>query len=230
MIKELNFKLCQDISCGDNHWMVLEREDMKPLDKWNQTEVQQWFIEMGMDEYVNIIKYEKIKGKDILEGDELFFVNVMGLKDDQYKKLKYEINKVRNITCRKSTLWGWGSNKFGQLGQIDYYNNFVKQPTIINLPEMKDENDYVVKIYCGKTYSLLLTKFGEIYITGNYSVKEKEANFISSTSNNPNAKTDKKYKTPMKSKVVVQTPISHRWVNITKEVCFDTGNNLNTKK
>ncbi len=210
--------------------MVLEREDVKPIDKWSQTEVQQWFIEMGMDEYVNIIKYEKISGKDILEGDELFFFNVMGIKDDQYKKLKYEINIVKNISCRKSKLWGWGSNKLGQLGQINYNNNYIKQPTVINLPEMKDENDYVVKIYCGKTYSMLLTKFGEIYITGNYSVKEKAANFIQSTSNNVNLKTDKKHKTPMKSKVVVQVPISHRWVNKTKEVCFDTVNNKNTKQ
>jgi hypothetical protein len=203
---------------------VLEREDVKPLDKWNQTEVQQWFIEMGMDEYCNIIKYEKIKGRDIIDGDESFFVNVMGLKDDQYKKLKYEINRVRNISCRRSTLWGWGSNKLGQLGQINYSNNYIKQPTIINLPEMKDANEYVVNVYCGKTYSLLLTKYGEVYITGNYQVKEKAANLIQSNTNNQNVKVDKKHKTPMKNKVVAQVPIIHRWVNITKEVCFNTVN------
>jgi alpha-tubulin suppressor-like RCC1 family protein len=185
---------------------------------------------MDMDEYVNIIKYEKIKGVDILEGDELFFLNVMGLKDDQYKKLKYEINKVKNVTSRKSTLWGWGSNKYGQLGHISYNKYYIKHPTVINLPELKDEDDYVVNIHCGKTYSLLLTKFGEVYITGNYLVKEKAANLIQSTTVNQNVKGDKKHKTPMKSKVVIQGPVQHRWVNITKEVCFNSVCDKNTSK
>ena len=210
----------RDISCGENHWMILEREDLQPIHKWNQAEVQEWFIRLGMDEYVNIIKYEKITGKDILEGDEIFFVNVMGLKDDQFRKLKYEINKVKNITSRKSTLWGWGSNKFGQLGQINF-NNYIKHPTAVNLPVMKDEDDYIVNVYCGKTCSLLLTKFGEVYITGNYLAKEKAASLIQATTSNQNVKSEKKQKNSIKIKSLLET-VHDRWVNITKKVCFDS--------
>jgi len=202
----------------------LEREDIKPLEKWNESEVQEWFKSMDLDEFLNIIKYEKINGKDISNGDETFFVNIMGMLDDQIKKVKYEINNVKNVSCKKQTLWGWGSNKQGQLGQINYNQNFVKTPSKINLPQMKHENDFIVKIFCGKTFTLLLTKFGELFITGNYSSKEKSAlqgnNKNNEKPNNTNA--GKKNKIDRKKDVTVPYKDLNRWVNVTKEVCFDT--------
>lgn len=229
-LNDFNCKLLQDLACGDNHWLVLEREDMKPLDKWKEDDVQEWFHQMNMDEFLNIIKYEKINGKDILNGDETFFVNIMGMEDDQIKKVKYEINKVKNVSCKLTKLWGWGSNKQGQLGQINYSLTFVKTPTQINLPKMVDENDYIIKVFCGKTFSLLLTKFGEIFITGNYNMKEKgnlqqqqkQANRDNQGNNSNNSNGGKKNRVVEKNKPEpINLNTCNRWVNITKEVCFD---------
>lgn len=214
--------MVQEISCGESHWLVLERHDIKPLEKWNENDVQEWFKSMKMDEFLNIIKYEKINGKDIFNGDETFFVNVMGMPDDQIKKVKYEIKRVKYVTCRLTKLWGWGSNKMGQLGQMNLKDTFVKTPTLINLPEMKEIGDYIIKAYCGKTFTVLITKFGEIYITGNYPVKDKEKLIPQQNLNNVNFSGGKKNKIVEKNKTSqLNLNTCHRWVNITKEICFD---------
>ncbi len=225
IISDFYVKQMVDISCGECHWLVLEREDVKPLEKWTEADVMQWFKEMKMEEFMNIIKYEKINGKDILNGDETFFVNVMGMPDDQIKKIKYEINVVKYASCKKTKLWGWGSNKQGQLGD-SYSTPFLKSPTLINLPEMKNENDYVVKVFCGKTFSLLFTKYGEIFITGNYDIKEASITNTTITPVSNNTSVNKKNRVGgfLKHKNSTPKPTQTRWVNITKEICFDSLN------
>lgn len=227
VVYDFKFTNFQDIASGENFWLLLEREEMKPLEKWSVPEVIEWFKTMNMDEFCNIIKYEKITGKDIVDADETFFVNIMGMMDEnQIKKVKYEMNNVKNVSCKKTKLWGWGSNKQGQLGQINYNHNFFKTPTKINLPEMKHENDFIIRIYCGKSFSLLQTKFGELYVTGNYSAKDK-ANL--QTENNEKNNLSRENHSGRKNKIVEKNKkeigkaySQNRWVNITKEICFDS--------
>ncbi len=228
VIHDFTSKNIQEVACGENFWLLLEREEMKSLEKWNEVDVQEWFRSMDLDEFMNIIKYEKITGKDIVNADETFFVNIMGMMDDnQIKKIKYEINSVKNITCKKTNLWGWGSNKQGQLGQVNFNHTYIKSPRKINIPDMKHKNDFIIKIYCGKTFSLLQTKFGELYVTGNYSAKDKASLTIQSNKEaNNNSGTfyfeRKKHKNVDKKKDSIDLSKLHRWVNITKEVCFDS--------
>jgi alpha-tubulin suppressor-like RCC1 family protein len=165
-----------------------------------------------MEDFANVIKYTKINGRDILEGDETFFINVMGMEVDWIKKLKYELRNVKNPTCKDVKLYGWGSNKNGQLG-LNSDKTFIKTPTLITLPDLTNENDYINKIYCGKTFSLLLTNYGEIFITGNYNPKIVQVNETAGTNTNTNSKkTSNKF---------IPTANLHRWVNITREICFD---------
>jgi hypothetical protein len=217
-------KFISDMAFGRGHRLVLEREDIKPIEKWSEEDVQAWFEKMDLELYSNIIKYEKIKGKDIADGDEAVFLNLMNMQDDHIMKIKYELNNVKNISCRGTKLYGWGSNKQGQLGLMNYGKDYVKSPTLINLPEMKTENDFIVNVYCGKTFSLLLTKFGEIFITGNYDLKEK--NNLNNSSQNYNStntsSAGKKNRVVEKHKNVPKEIVpNHRWVNVTKEICFD---------
>ncbi len=197
-----------EMGSGESHWLLLQRKNINSIDKWKENEVIEWFKSLNFDEYTNVIKYTKINGKDVLEGDETFFINVMGMEVDHIKKIKYEINRVKDPSCKDVNLIGWGSNKSGQLGQINT-NTFIKTPHSITLPELNDANDYISNIYCGKTISLLLTKFGEIYITGNYNPKVINQN-IEQTNNKKTSKQDVKL---------------HKWVNITKFICFDSLNN-----
>ena len=213
--------------------MILEREDLPPLEKWTEKDVYQWFKDMKLDEYLNIVKYEKIKGSDLIDADEIFFVNNMGMEDDIISKLKYEINQLRNNSkCKNMRLWGWGINKNGQMGQMDYFETYLKNLTRINLPEMKENLDFIVSIKCLKNYSVLLTKFGEIFITGNYSMKKK-SDIISASNKNSNNTTngnnhakDKKNKRDRKDSNISNSKEStkqnsNKWVNKTKRICFD---------
>lgn len=231
--------------------MILEREDVPPLETWSEIDVYNWFKEMELDEFLNIIKYEKIKGSDLLKADNTFFLNIMGMEDDIIAKIKYEINKLRsNSSCRSMRLWGWGSNKNGQLAQMDYNKDYLKTLTRINLPEMKEDMDFIVSIKCLKNYSVLLTKFGEIYMTGNYSMKKKSEmsslfsnsnttnnergnnnNYQGNNNNNTyqNTRDSKRNKRERKesnvssntnTNAVILKP-NNKWVNVTKRICFD---------
>lgn len=222
VIENFYVKGAVDVASGESHWMVLERDELKPIENWKEDDVMEWFKNMKLDDYLNIIKYEKINGKDILNADETFFVNVMGMQDDHINKIKYEINNVKYTKCKATKLWGWGSNKQGQLGLVnskDTNTVFVKQPTLINLPDMNDNNDYIVKVYCGKTFSIVLTKFGEIYLTGNYDFKKKGNNVTIKT--NSNEYKGKKNKTADKYRKESVNINYNRWINITQELCID---------
>ena len=45
-------------------------------------------------------------------------------------------------------------------------DNFYKIPVLIPLPQLPNEYDYFSKVFCGKTFSVLLSQFGEVFITG----------------------------------------------------------------
>ena len=146
-----------------NLFLLLEKEIVPPLSQWTTEEVYKWFEEMKLDDYLNIIKYEKISGKDLVIADNTFYENVMGMEEDQMKKVKYEVSRIKQGYGKNMKLWGWGSNKKGQLGLVNYSQAYVKTPTKLTLPILEQDMDSIEKIYCGKTFSLLLSKYGFIY-------------------------------------------------------------------
>jgi hypothetical protein len=238
LIENTKLNNISEISCGDGHFMILEREDIRPIENWSESEVYEWFKELKLDLFLNIVKYEKIKGSDLVNADEAFFTNNLGMEDDTIAKIKYEINVLKNNSkCKEMRLWGWGSNRYGQLGQMDYNKDYLKNLTKINIPDLKEKLDFIVSIKCLKNYSIFLTKFGEIYITGNYSMKKKlevnsSNNNYNSTNNNSNfshnnhAK-DKKSKRDRKDSNISNNNSNktvkpnNKWLNITKRICFD---------
>ncbi len=244
IISDVKFSNIEYISCGDGFNIIYEREDILPLEKWTEKEVYDWFKEMNLDEYLNIIKYKKITGLNIIKADEKYFSENFGMDDDMIMKIQYEVNKIkRNSSCKNMKLWGWGNNKNGQLGQLNYEKDYIKSLRKINLPELK-ENDFIVFVKIVKNYSIFITKFGEIYITGNYSMKTKhqetlilnneynkiDNNNIININNNKKNQTnrDKKNKKERKGSNISNKDndiniqySNNKWVNITKRVCFD---------
>ena len=130
--------------------------------------------EIGFEEYLNIIKYEKVDGKKIMEGDKKYFKDIIGMSVNKINQLYKEIKKVEDGSVRNMKIWGYGNNRFGQLGLANI--KYSKTPLKLEIPEneLKMNNDFIIDIICSNTISLLITKKEKIYITGNFSPKEKE--------------------------------------------------------
>ena len=180
------YKICKDVkfhnyytmAFGENHWIILEQNFRLPLSHWNNEEVFQWFEkELCFDDYLKVIKYQNVTGKNIIEGDRKYFKDILGMSVNKIKQLcNKEIKKVEEGSIKgESKFFGYGNNKFGQLGFIDI--KYTKIPKKIEIPtdEIKNNNDFVTKIICGNTLSILITKKGKIYACGNFIPKEKNS-------------------------------------------------------
>ena len=180
------YKICKDVkfhnyytmAFGENHWIILEQNFRLPLSHWNNEEVFQWFEkELCFDDYLKVIKYQNVTGKNIIEGDRKYFKDILGMSVNKIKQLcNKEIKKVEEGSIKgESKFFGYGNNKYGQLGFIDI--KYTKIPKKIEIPidEIKNNNDFVTKIISGNTLSILVTKKGKIYACGNFNPKEKNS-------------------------------------------------------
>ena len=162
------------MSFGDSYWILLEQNYRIPLIDWSMNEIYEWFKEIGFEEYLNIIKYDKIDGKKIIEGDKKYYKDILGMAGNKINQLYKEIKKVEDGSAHKMKIWGYGNNRFGQLGLIN--TKYSKTPLKLEIPEneLKINNDFITDIICSNTISLLITKKEKIYICGNYNPKEKQ--------------------------------------------------------
>ena len=245
LFSEQKFPKFYTISGWNNYFILLEKEKIKPLEEWNNDEIYKWFEEMELDDYLNIIKFQKINGKDIVKGGKDYLIDFMGVEEDHLNKLNYEINTLKFESSKNMKLWGWGNNKNGQLGLMNN-QTFIKTPTQINLPNLMPD-DTIEKIYCDKTYSILLTKFGNIFITGNYSVKEQsndnqKNNNIKQNNNNQGKKNkgknknhkdehkdkgkknDKNKEKNKENENINNNNVENRWINISQNICYSSYN------
>eukprot|EP00347_Sterkiella_histriomuscorum_P002508 403367880 len=158
------------ISSSYVHLIALQRQDTKPIKDWDSLQVAEWFNQIGLSGCCNIIKFKKIDGEQILKADEEFLNDTLGMICQfEQSKFKYEISKVKEVKIGNQTLYGWGQNSFGQLGLIGA--NY-QGPTVIPLPDFQDSNDYIIQIECGRRNTAILTKEGELWITGNNKIEK----------------------------------------------------------
>ena len=96
---------------------------------------------------------------------ENIFKETLGMSVNKIKQLiNKEIKKVENGSVNNIKIWGYGNNKFGQLGLVN--TKYSKIPIKLEIPEneLKINNDFIVKIICSNTISLLITKKEKIMI------------------------------------------------------------------
>ena len=112
-------------------------------------------------------------------------------------------------------------------------------------------DDTIEKIFCYKNYSVLLTKFGNIFVTGNYDIKEQShANKKNKENNKENNrknkgknkhKDEKKMKGEKKEKEKnkekddlnnnnINNSAENKWINLSKDVCYCYYNLYNLPK
>ena len=234
-VNEMKFNNFYTMHNSESHSLILEKQKMPPLEQYTNAQVYSWFEEMGLDDYLNIIKYEKITGKDIVKADKTFFINCLGMEEEEINKVNYEISKIKNGYFKNVKLWGCGSNKYGQLVIADMSKPFCKTYQKIIQPELSSEMDSIEKVYCGKSYSILISHNGNVYITGNYLAKDKvnknEENVVVDQKGNKSKKNnhikDNNKKLMRKNvkkekKTQEMNSIKERWVDVTKDICFDS--------
>ena len=161
LLSEQKFPNFYTISGYNNYFILLEKEKVKSLEEWNNEEIYKWFEEMELDDYLNIIKFQKITGKDIVQGGKDYLLDFMGVEEDHLNKLNYEINTLKFESSKNLKLWGWGNNKNGQLGLMNN-QTFVKTPTQINLPNLMPD-DTIEKIYWTQLKKFIVIKHTQFY-------------------------------------------------------------------
>ena len=127
-------------------------------------------------------------------------------------------------------------NKHGQLVIADMTKSFCKTHQKIVLPELNSEMDSIEKVYCGKSFSIIISHNGNVFITGNYLIKDKVSknegdpgdkkgnkskrnnNHIKDNNKKLTKKNERKEKKMQEMKI-----IKERWVDITKDICFESG-------
>lgn len=175
-VKQLTNKNIVDIEANCQHWIAFEKTIIPPITEWNYKQTQKWFYEIDYPDCSNLAKYHKIDGKTVAEADVGYFEDALGITDvAKQQRLRYEINKVREPSFENINLYGWGANHFGQLGLID---KNLTQPKKIPLPTLTYKDDYILRFSCGRRNTAILTKKGELWITGNYKYDFKKSTKI----------------------------------------------------
>jgi hypothetical protein len=223
---------------GENHWILLEQNFRLPLNQWNNEEVIQWFEkELCCDDYLKVIKYQNVTGKNIIEGDKKYFKDILGMSANKIKQLcNKEIKKVEDGSIiGESKFFGYGNNKYGQLGFTDIKYTKIPKKMEIPINEIKNNNDFVNKIICANTLSILLTKKGKIYTCGNFNPKEKnsvingekeEKEIEIEKNNNKKKKNRNKKRKENKGGKKEEIQDKNLWVEISHEIKRNFSNNF----
>jgi len=143
----------------------VERDEIESVENWNNEEVLQWAEKINYTDFLKIIKYENVTGKNLVNVERQYLIGTLGInREDLLTKFMTEISKVSKATHSKQILYGWGNNNWGQLGIYTGVAN-VNHPMKISLPDLEQDDDEILKIECGFKQSAILTKKKNLWIT-----------------------------------------------------------------
>ena len=74
----------------------------------------------------------------------------------------------------EQTLYGWGSNSYGQLSvsSISFNKNII-HPKLLPLPDVLESGqEQITQVKCGKRHSYLLTDKGSVWVAGNVKMEK----------------------------------------------------------
>ena len=112
---------------------------------------------------------------------------MLGIVDENEGfKFNFELEKVKQTRLIESSVYTWGSNKYGQLGV--FKGNMVQYPIKVDVPDcitvqeaimkvnsIKAQNPvYIEDVICSSKISGLVLSNGDLWLCGNSSQKDKE--------------------------------------------------------
>lgn len=151
---------------GLSSFFAYQREEIPPIDKWTTEQVMEFLASFEeFQDYINIVKYEGIKGSDLSHISKKFMKDRLGLiRDELQLKLMTEIIKYKDATFKQERVYAWGKNEYGQLGLSKCTN--VHLPMKVEIPHL-EKNDNIDMIKIGWKNSVLVTKERRIFISEN---------------------------------------------------------------
>ena len=159
-------KVIHDCEAGFLHCVALEKNVVPPIEEWDCKRVQEFLREAGMEDYVNVAKFNKITGEIIAAADREYLETVMGMVDTaHHQRLAFQIARFKKRTWKEINLWAWGLNLYGQCGLPD---QSISQPKKVPLPEIELMGDYWLRLSCGRRNTCILSKYGQCWVTGNF--------------------------------------------------------------
>ena len=160
-------KKVKEIWSNTSSYIAQEDTIIPAFKDWDNKRLTQWFVDIKLDKYMNIIRSTKATGKRIIEATEEWYEDNLGLDDiSEIVHINTEINKVRNITYSDPVLYGWGLNQEKQLG-INTGTKEVKTPYKFELKviDFLNNNDYVEFVNINKIASFIITKNRRFFLS-----------------------------------------------------------------
>jgi len=72
-------KPIEKVFSGLFYYLALEREEMKSIDTWDNTQILKWAEEIGFEDYIQILKYENIVGAQLANVNKSFLLDTLGM-------------------------------------------------------------------------------------------------------------------------------------------------------
>lgn len=67
------------VFAGLHSCFAIEKEIILPISEWKNEEVLKWAENIGFDDYVKILKYENVNGKQLANADKNFLIDKLGI-------------------------------------------------------------------------------------------------------------------------------------------------------
>jgi len=147
---------------GQGRNFAVEIKEKKAFEEFTTEEVVRAAKKTGLDDYLNILKYSKVTGKDLVNCSDEYLKRNFGLKNHTLiQVLRAEMKKYEKSAIETILLfWGDNSNK-----QFKFANNkekFLLKPEIIQIPASKEEVEDIVAFH---DITYLIGSRGSIWAT-----------------------------------------------------------------
>eukprot|EP01017_Pseudomicrothorax_dubius_P037874 TRINITY_DN5608_c0_g1_i4.p1 TRINITY_DN5608_c0_g1~~TRINITY_DN5608_c0_g1_i4.p1 ORF type:complete len:735 (-),score=176.96 TRINITY_DN5608_c0_g1_i4:822-3026(-) len=222
VISQLQEKRIQKVYSGFYYYFAVEREEIESLEHWDNKSVLKWADSIGFHDYIKIMRYEHLTGQDLVKISRKYLADTLGmLREDQQTRFLNEIQSQQKLRFRPQNLYGWGLNKNGQLGTT----STASSPFPIKIDtSFIDSNDEIVDIVCGRTYSLMLSDKGSLWMTKDPLREKEEAIREAPTQKEANNAGKGAKKSERKNSSKLTTAASERWTEITSSfTCLKDG-------
>lgn len=121
---------------GFHYYVALCRSEYV-LEKWDNTKVLDWLKKEGFSEFINIMRTEKVTGRKLLDMDQKYMTDVMGVTNaNLQQKMLMSIQRHQEVSYQGDELYGWGRNDTGQLATNQMQH--AQKPVKIKMPEYQN--------------------------------------------------------------------------------------------